>query len=217
MKLKNLLLSFLITFCSGEILYAEEVTSKELNKKNTKEKQFLQERTNKISIHIVQKGDTLSSLSRQYSIKKDILMKLNNLKDEDYIFIGQNLRIKVNGLLSAEDSDIPKDNFHLIKEGENLTEISNKYDLNLKRLIELNKINNPNKLKVGTKLILREEITMKNEAKYGPLVIKSEKLELKYGRKILETIHQNGEDLIIAVKCNEKAIDVRKTWKSNIQ
>ena len=51
---------------------------------------------------------------------------------------------------------------------------------------------------------------------YGPLTVKSTKLELVGGRKTLEVINKNNTKLILSLKCDNKKIDVRKKgrkWK----
>ena len=52
------------------------------------------EKTIENKTHIVQKGDTLYSISKKYNISIPQICKLNNLADEDKIFIGQELKLK---------------------------------------------------------------------------------------------------------------------------
>jgi len=113
-------------------------------------------------IHIVKSGDTLSSISKFYSINKDLIIKLNNLKDENYIFIGQNL------IISEPTENLKKQSnlinyYHIVQNGENLTEISNKYNLKVIDLIEINNLNNPDSIKVGQKLIIRKNNIINSE------------------------------------------------------
>lgn len=44
-------------------------------------------------IHIVRPGDTLTSIALQYGISTQALMAANNLRDPDFIYIGQRLMI----------------------------------------------------------------------------------------------------------------------------
>ena len=53
---------------------------------------------------------------------------MNNLKDENYIFVGQNLIISESNENITKQSDLIK-NYHIVQTGENLTDISNKYNL----------------------------------------------------------------------------------------
>ena len=93
-----------------------------------------EEKTEIKKIHIVKSGDTISSISKFYSINKDLIIKLNNLKDENYIFVGQNLIIsKSTDNLTIQSNLIT--NYHIVQSGENLTEISNKFNLINKSLL----------------------------------------------------------------------------------
>tara|TARA_Y100000589_G_C27130279_1_gene620293 strand:- start:786 stop:1499 length:714 start_codon:yes stop_codon:yes gene_type:complete len=173
----------------------------------------------KIKIHVVQEGETLSSIASIYSIKKELIIKANNIVNENYIFAGQNLKIIDQKLITLD-----KKNYHIVKDGENLTEISKKYELTLNDLIKINNILNPKLLKVGTKLKLRDEIKLKKEQlvtnknrTYGPLLITSELSDIsKKNTKLLRVTHINGKDFIISIKCDKKALNVRgigRKWK----
>ena len=108
-------------------------------------------------IHIVKVGDTITSISKLYSIEKDFIIKLNDLKDENYIYTGQNLKISEN----KQKTEINKTQniYHLVLKGENLTEISVKYGLDLKYLIEINNIKDQDSIEVGSKIFLSENNT----------------------------------------------------------
>ena len=173
-------------------------------------------------IHIVKEGDTLSSISKLYAIDKELLIELNNLEDENYIYIGQNLK-----LIQTNENVIKKD-FHTVVNGDTLTEISSMYDISIKDLIELNNIENPNSLIAGTKIILKRDYIETNGTNnmellsqgeslnnienfiYGPLRILPDTLIIKNNKLLLNAIHKNGKELVIALKCEKKEIDVRK-------
>jgi len=184
----------------------------------------------KLIIHIVKKGDTLSSISRKYSIKKESIIKANKLLDENYIFIGQNLKI-VENLIPANNNNTY---YHEIKKGENLTEIANKYNISLSELVEINGIENQNILEVGTKLKLKNEISTKKDSlinepqtlkgidikmknKYGPLAIENEYTNLENrNRNFLKVTHKNGKKFILHINCEKKELNVRgigRKWK----
>ncbi len=55
-------------------------------------KSYKKTKRNKLPSHIVEKGDTLYSISRKYSISVDELKEINNLKD-NIIIVGQYLKI----------------------------------------------------------------------------------------------------------------------------
>ena len=147
MKLTFILFAFIINFFNTNFIKAEEIIDSSNNQIENTTK--VESSNNEISdfkkTHIVQVGDTITSISNLYSIKKDFIIKLNNLKDENYIYVGQNLKIYDSSQESKPNKDI-NNKYHLVKKGESLTEISTKYGLNFKELIVINNIKNPDSL-----------------------------------------------------------------------
>ena len=233
MKFKSFFLCLLITFFSNPI-HSES--------KNKLKTQKLEEdiKTSTIDgafenfkIHVVKEGETLSGIAKLYSINKKLIIQDNKLINENYIFAGQNLKIK-NGLSKVNDHNKNFKIFHIVEEGETLTEISARYGLKLNELIEINNIENPNIIKSGNKLRVKikndiendtfikdeenkEDIeTINKKDQYGPLLIKSKNINLKRRKIILETIHNNGKEFILSINCNMRQINVRgvgRKWK----
>ena len=151
---------------------------------------------------------------------------MNNLKDENYIFVGQNLIISESSEKLTKQSDLIN-SYHIVQTGENLTEISNKYNLKVIDLIEINNIDNPDSIKVGQKLIIRKKniINLENyettENKknneflkldkkiYGPIIIQSKSYKDIKGRKILNVLNQDNKKLILSIDCDKNELDVR--------
>ena len=238
MKLVFILITIFISFLSPKTIKSEEKTESSIIKKEyTFKEEFTEDKNSEIeNIHIVKIGDTISSISELYSIEKELLIKLNNLKDENYIYVGQNLIINNKNKESDEktilDNQINK-NFHIVQAGETLTEIANKYKLNLQYLIEINNLENPNSIKVGNKIALNQDNQISeedysisnNETKksknidkkiYGPLTIQSNKLKKLNKRQILEVRNQTGKKLILSIYCEKQEIDVRipgRKWR----
>ena len=227
MRLKQFAFLLLIIFYSNSLLSEVNNKSKNLNDENDMQSTLKRKDFSEIIIHVVKKGDTLSSISKKYSIKKESIIKVNNLLDENYIFIGQNLKIVENL--------IPENNkhtyYHEIKKGENLTEIADKYNIPLSKLVEINDIENQNILEVGTKLKLNQEIYTKKDSpinelpqkgvdkliknKYGPLVIENENTNIEQ-RNFLKATHKNGKKFILHINCEKKELNVRgigRKWK----
>ena len=235
MKLTFILFAFIINFFNTNFIKAEEIIDSSNNQiKNTTK---VESSNNEISdfkkTHIVQVGDTITSISNLYSIKKDFIIKLNNLKDENYIYVGQNLKIYDSSQENKPNKDI-KNSYHLVQKGESLTEISTKYGLNFKELIKINNLKNPDSLEVGSKLFLSEkninnqevntslkeekinQFISKESKKYGPLTTQQTELEEGSGRKFLNALNQNNKKVIISIKCATKDLDVRipgRKWR----
>ena len=234
MKLTFILFAFFFNFFNPIFVKTEEVIDSSNNQIENKFEVELSTngKSDSKKIHIVKVGDTITSISKLYSIKKDLIIKLNDLKDENYIYVGQNLMISETDQIIKNHST--QDIYHIVQEGENLTEISIKYGLNLKYLIEINNLKDQDSIEVGSKLFLSKKNTInqkiftpaENEVvnklinedykKYGPITIEQNELKELSGRKILNALNQNKKKLIIALKCETKDLDVRipgRKWR----
>ncbi len=227
MKFAFLVIAIFINFFSHSLIKSEEIFSAKNKIENFAKKESINEEKTVIKkIHIVKSGDTLSSISKLHSINKDLIIKLNKLKDENYIFVGQNLIISESTENLTKQSDLIN-NYHIVQTGENLTEISNKYNLKVIDLIEINNLNNPDSIKVGQKLIIRKEDTINSENYettenkknndllvldkkiYGPIIIQSKSYKDIKGRKVLDVLNQENKKLIISINCETNELDVR--------
>ena len=234
MKLTFILFSFIINFFNPNFIKSEEIIDSSSNQiENTKKIEATNNETSDLKkIHIVQEGDTLTSISNLYSIKKDFIIKLNNLKDDNHIYIGQNLKIS-DFSKESKNSDRIHNSYHIVQKGETLTEISNIYRLKFKELIEINNLKNPDSLEVGSKLFLRKknliiqkvssikeekinQLISQESKTYGPLTTQQNDLEEVSGRKILNALNQNNKKIIISINCETKDLDVRvpgRKWR----
>ncbi len=227
MKLVFLVITILLNLFNHLSIKSEEKIDLETNKiENIAKKESINEdKTENKKIHIVKSGETLSSISKLYSINKDSIIKLNNLKDQNYIFIGQNLIISESNKKNLQQSDL--NNYHIVQIGENLTEISNKYNLKIGYLLEINNLRNPDSIKVGEKILLSKNIpsNMKNpqiiknkknnelldldKKIYGPIIIQSKSYKDIKGRKVLNVLNQENKKLILSINCDKNELDVR--------
>lgn len=94
---------------------------------------------------IVQKGDTLYSLSRKYEVPLRGLIEANNLSAPYTLNVGQNLFL-------------PTRKSHTVEKGETLYSISKKYNVDITSLSRLNELDEPYLLNVGQVLTLPETI-----------------------------------------------------------
>ena len=229
MKFAFLVIAIFINFFNHSLIKSEEKIFSLKNKiENIARKESITEEKTEIKkIHIVKSGDTISSISKFYSTNKDLIIKLNKLKDENYIFVGQNLIISESTENLTKQSNLIN-NYHIVQTGENLTEISNKYNLKIIDLIEVNNLNNPDSIKVGQKLKIRKNNTINSENYettenkknndllkldrkiYGPLIIQSKFYEKNKSRKVLNVLNQENKKLILSINCDTNEIDVRR-------
>ncbi len=238
MKLVFLVVTIIINFFNYSYLNSEEkIDSENNNIENIAKEESIQEDKNEIKkIHIVKVGDTISSISKFYSVSKDLIIKLNNLKNENYIYVGKNLIISDSNKNSKKKSD-SINNYHIVQIGENLTEISNKYNLNLGYLIEINNLKNRDSIKVGEKLLLSKNNTIDEESYqiienkknnklpeidkqiYGPIIIQNKSYEEIKGIKVLNVLNQENKKLIISINCETNELDVRipgRQWMGSV-
>lgn len=101
---------------------------------------------------IVQKGDTLYSLSRKYEVPLRSLIEENNLIAPYTLNVGQSLRLPVRQT-------------HTVAKGDTLYSISRKYNVDVTSLSKLNGLNAPYTLNVGQVLALPETLASNNETK----------------------------------------------------
>ena len=228
MKFAFLVIAIFINFFNHSLIKSEEKIFSAKNKiENIARKESITEEKTEIKkIHIVKSGDTISSISKFYSINKDLIIKLNNLKNENYIFVGQNLIISESTDNLSKQSDFIN-NYHIVQIGENLTDISSKYNLNVKYLIDINNLKNPNSIKVGQKLLLsknkvinsenyqiiknkKKNKSLKLEKKiYGPIIIQNLSVKKIEGRKVLDVVNKDNKKLILSINCDSNEINVR--------
>ena len=235
MKFAFLVIAIFINFFNQSLIKSEEKIDSVNNiiENIAKKESISEDKTEIRKIHIVKSGETILSISKFYSINKNSIIKLNNLKDENYIFVGQNLIISESIKNNTQQTDLV-DQYHIVQIGENLTDISNKYKLNLGYLIEINNLKNPDSIKVGDKLLLTKKNPISSENYqiiekkknnefleldrqiYGPLIIQNKSYKKIKGRKILNVINQKNKKLILSVNCDTDELDVRipgRKWR----
>ena len=237
MKLVFFAIAILINFFNHTLIKSEENIDLAKNKIENiaKKESITKDKTGKRKIHIVNIGDTISSISKYYSINKDLIIKLNSLKNENYIFVGQNLIISESTRNYPKQADLIN-NFHVVQVGENLTEISSKYNLNLEYLIEINNLKNPDSIKVGQKLLLSKNKTISSENNqiiknkknnellkldrqiYGPIIIQSKSYKKIKSRKVLNVLNQENKKLFLSINCDTNELNVRipgRKWRGS--
>ena len=232
MKLVFLVITILLNlFNQSSIKSEEKIDIGTYKIENIAKKDSINEdKTENKKIHIVKSGETLSSISKLYSINKDLIIKLNNLKNQNYIYVGQNLIISESTENSLLKSDLIN-TYHVVQIGENLTEISNKYNLNIGYLLDINNLKNPDSLKVGEKILLtnknptssenyqknrnNNELLESEKLIYGPLTIENKSSKNFKGKTILNILNQENKKLILSINCEKNELDVRipgKKW-----
>ncbi len=96
------------------------------------------------TIHVVKQGETLLGISEHYNLPLELLMRANGIKDPNTIYVGQVLVVPETGQMKI----------HVVRPGETLSGIAEKYGVDYNRLLQVNHIANPDTIYVGQKLII---------------------------------------------------------------
>jgi LysM repeat protein/N-acetylmuramoyl-L-alanine amidase len=94
--------------------------------------------------YVVQEGDNLETIGKEFDVGVGLLRRLNQIKG-DYIYVGQKLQLRPSSL---------EEGVHVVRQGETLSTIATKYDLDLQELREINGIED-DKILSGQKLCLK--------------------------------------------------------------
>lgn len=115
--------------------------------------------------HRVKRGETLSTICRNYGINKTTLLKVNNLRSSK-LSRGQYLRIPYNMVsyqvlpegsrmaLAADKSNLI---LHRVKSGENISKIASKYNVSPEMIATWNNLGSVHRISVGQQLALYPE------------------------------------------------------------
>lgn len=84
-------------------------------------------RNNIYKYYTVKKGDTISGIASLYNIDKDMLVAINGLDMEDYIYPNQTLMLPNDGFL-----------LYLTKSGDTIRDVLDKFNVSIEELLRNN-------------------------------------------------------------------------------
>lgn len=96
-------------------------------------------------IHVVRKGETLSSIAQEHRVSGSALVRRNHLKDSNRLLIGQRLIIPRVAVSTTK---------YTVQKGESLAVIAKKMGVSVKDLAVANNISEPDKITVGQVLVI---------------------------------------------------------------
>jgi len=109
-------------------------------------------RTDKL-IYKVERGDNLTRIARRFGVSIEDIVRANHLKRGDHLGVGDLLLV-----VAAEQEPV----VHTVKRGENLTLIAQRYGVSLDSLLQANRLDRSDFLRVGQELvILRDGIAQR--------------------------------------------------------
>ena len=108
-------------------------------------------------VHVVRRGDTLAKIALRYGVSVTALSRANNLRNPNLIYVGQRLLIPTKNSAAANNSK-PAANtassrsVHVVRRGDTLAKISQRYGVTIATLRKMNNIRNVNRIYVGQRL-----------------------------------------------------------------
>jgi len=87
----------------------------------------LNEENTYITYYTIEKGDNLYDISRRYNINPKLLAAINGIKDNEYIYPGQELMIPKSGF-----------SYYITGEGDTLNGVAEAFRTNIDNLTRLN-------------------------------------------------------------------------------
>lgn len=96
-------------------------------------------------VHVVQKGETLTSIANRYGVSQRMIARSNGLRDRDHLLAGQKLVIP--------DHQSTRESY-IVQRGDTLGDIAAQHGLTVSDLARYNQLRNPNHLRVGQVLVI---------------------------------------------------------------
>jgi membrane-bound lytic murein transglycosylase D len=128
-----------------------------------------------VAVHVVRKGENLSTIAQKYGTSVSHLLQLNHLSRRSVIRVGQRIRVRsLSGSRVDRKTSSPSNvakktsakikrtvasvkhnpNLHRVRRGETLIGIANKYDVPLSDLAEANNISTHRHVRAGSTLVI---------------------------------------------------------------
>jgi murein DD-endopeptidase MepM/ murein hydrolase activator NlpD len=104
--------------------------------------------------HVVQKGETLWSITQEFKIAVETIIEINDLEKEDLLSVGQKLEIPAlgGGISEPNLKSEPKVINHTVVKGDTLWNISKEYDVKMNSIVLANNLKEISRLPVGQQL-----------------------------------------------------------------
>ena len=99
--------------------------------------------------YIVKSGDTLSSIAQKYNTTYQKIAKDNNISNPNLIYPNQKLKIYTNVSQKTNET------IYIVKSGDTLSEIAQKFNTTYQKIAKDNNISNPNLIYPNQKLVIK--------------------------------------------------------------
>ena len=111
-------------------------------------------------LHRVQRGETISGIASRYRVSQSALVQLNNLRSQNFIRVGQELRLPGgNGarpVTLAQRDGLPSGDgdTYIVRAGDSIAQIARMYGVSPEALLARNAIANADRIYIGQELVV---------------------------------------------------------------
>lgn len=102
-------------------------------------------------VHVVRRGETLSGIAARYGTTVSALVQANNIRNPNWIYVGQRITIPGDGDGDDDGDDTPT-GLHIVRAGETLSRIALRYGTSVWAIATLNNLRNINFIYIGQRL-----------------------------------------------------------------
>ena len=111
-------------------------------------------------LHRVQRGETISGIAARYRVSQSALVQLNNLRSQNFIRVGQELRLPGNNgarpVTLAQRDGLPSGDggTYIVRAGDSIAQIARMYGVSPEDLLARNAIANADRIYIGQELVV---------------------------------------------------------------
>jgi LysM repeat protein len=169
---------------------------------------FADENNDEFITHKVTKGETLWSISKQYNISLEPILALNNIKDKNTLSIGQIIKISQNNLPAADYT------MHVVKKGDTLWTIAQRYNLTVNSILANNNISNSELISIGQEMKIPSHKNVVAETS----IINQAVIDKK-DNNINDNISQteNAEPIVYTVKAGDNLWNISRKYGVSVE
>jgi len=151
----------------------------------------------------VTKGDSLWSISQKYNISLDLILSYNDTKEKDILSLGQIVKIPQN--------NSPNNNYltHIVKKGDTLWSIAQKYNLTVDLILATNNLTNSELISIGQEMKIPSHKNAVAETNIVNQAVIDEK-----NNNINNNISQleNAEQIVYTVKASDNLWNIAQRY-----
>ncbi|CAK6700792.1 LysM peptidoglycan-binding domain-containing protein [Synechococcus sp. CBW1107] len=138
----------------------------------------------------VKPGESLSEIADRHGVSLSRLMQINGIRNADHVEAGRRLALSSTTSRSGSSSAAPPPagSSISVQPGETLSEIADRHGTSVSRLLQLNRLADPDRVEAGTRLVLPAKPVTKATAKPAAPA-------RTYDRKASEHVVRSGESL----------------------